>query len=83
MKTIELSLESYMYTLSLVLSGFNWEYRGRILDSRSALNFIKHQLVPNVLQRYLGCAHTYLSCIMGCVGNLQTVLGFTQPALAL
>lgn len=51
-----------MYTLNLpvVLSGFNWKHRGRILNSRSALHFIKHWLVPNVFQRYLGYIHRIL-----------------------
>lgn len=63
-KAVALSLENSTDTLCLpvVLNGFNWEHRGRILDSKSTLNFIKHQLVPNVLQRYLGCAHKFL-CI--------------------
>lgn len=41
MKDVELSLEKYMKTLNLpvVLSGFHWKHRGRILDSRSAIRF--------------------------------------------
>lgn len=64
MKAVALSLENSTDTLCLpvVLNGFNWEHRGKILDSKSTLNFIKHQLVPNVLQRYLGCAHKFF-CI--------------------
>lgn len=41
MKDVELSLEKYMKALNLpvVLSGFHWKHRGRILNSRSAIHF--------------------------------------------
>lgn len=95
MKAIELSLENYMDTLSLpvVLSGFNWKRGGRILHSRSALNFFLNTSWCQTCFRETWVVHTssFVSLfstllglrLMGSVGNLHTVVGFAQPSLAL
>lgn len=59
MKDVELSLEKYMKALNLpvVLSGFYWKHRGESWIQDQPFIFIKHRLVPNVFQRYLGWVH--------------------------
>lgn len=55
MKDVELSLEKYTNTLNLpvVLSGFNWKHGESWIQDQPII-FIKHRLVANVFQRYLG-----------------------------
>lgn len=56
MKDVELSLEKYMNTLNLpvVLSGLTGNTEGESWIQDQPFILIKHRLVPNVFQRYLG-----------------------------